>query len=63
MDETLPEVKEVLAAIAHKLMASSLPLSGLDVGMALYGLRAMVDRNSAEITIILGTVLVYDIIC
>ena len=50
------EVREVLAALAIKLLATTQPLSGRDVGMALFGLREM-DCTAVEVRVVLGTLL------
>merc|ERR1711991_1083605 len=55
MDETHDEVKLILSALAHQLMTTPSKLSGLDIGMSLYGLRSMAgNKNSSRVTILFG---------
>lgn len=56
MSDQVAEVKEVLSSLAYKIVSSDLPISALDVGMALYGLRSK-DHSSAEIRVILGALI------
>ena len=56
MSDDVDEVREVLAALAHKLVLATSPLSGLDIGMALYGLKDM-NSDVPEVRVILGTLI------
>lgn len=51
------EVRQALASLAHKLVLSSHPFTGLDYGMILYALRKM-DSELPEVRVVYGT-LVY----
>lgn len=50
------EVRAVMAALAHKLILSRKPFTGLDFGMTLYAMRNM-DSSVAEARVVLGTLL------
>jgi hypothetical protein len=50
------EVRELLAVLAQKLVKTNAQFSALDIGMILYGLKTM-DASTAEVRVILGTVL------
>jgi len=56
MNSDVEEVRSVLGALAHKIVASSCSLSGRDAGMALFGLRGM-DSGTVEVRVILGALL------
>ena len=51
MDGEAIEVRAVLNALAHKIVLSKQPLSGLDIGMSLFGLRSM-DAEIPEVRLL-----------
>ena len=55
MNAEVPEVRRVLVALAHKLIATK-RLTGRDAGMCLFGLKSM-DSNQAEVRVVLGILL------